>query len=291
MFKRCFKMAAGVVMAFAMVCTSVSVCPDASSAAVKAKKITLEKSKITIAPFEKATIKVQSVTPGNASKAVTFKSGNKNIVSVNKKGVITAKDILGSTKITVTSKSNKKIKKVVKVNVKLTSEFTKNFVVAKEIKPLLQGKDAKKLKKLLIKQQGYGANTSADIFSNVRCYFRDPSRKKDKDKYIDIYDPDYFKEDGYVLVKLFTFKKINGDYRLVRMELLNKNLQGNLDLTEFSELKKVVLTDNQLTGIDVSGLTKLESFTVSDNPLTSLNISGCTALTENQFNPGVNVIR
>ena len=296
MFKKNMRMAAGIVMALAIVCTSVSVCPDVSSAAVKAKKITLEKNKITIAPFEKATIKVKSVTPGNANKAVTFKSGNKKIVSVNKKGVITSKGVLGSADITVTSKSNKKVKKVVKVNVKLTSDYTKKNVMAKEIKTLLQGEDVKILKKILSEQQGYGANVDADVFSNIRRYFKDPIRKKDKDKYLDVLDlDDKYQGGSFSIIKLYTFKKINGEYRLVRIELLNKNLQGNLNLTELPELEDIILTNNQLTGVDVSGLTKLKSLTISDNPLTSLNISGCTSLPEylfnHQFNPEVNVIR
>ena len=168
--------------------------------------------------------------------------------------------------------------------------------MAKEIKTLLQGEDVKILKKILSEQQGYGANVDADVFSNIRRYFKDPIRKKDKDKYLDVLDlDDKYQGGSFSIIKLYTFKKINGEYRLVRIELLNKNLQGNLNLTELPELEDIILTNNQLTGVDVSGLTKLKSLTISDNPLTSLNISGCTSLPEylfnHQFNPEVNVIR
>ena len=299
MFKKSMRMAAGIVMAFAIVCTSMSVCPDVSSAAVKVKKITLEKNKITIAPFGKATIKVKSVTPGNADKAVTFKSGNKKIVSVNKKGVVTSKGVLGSTDITVTSKSNKKVKKVVKVNVK----YTNSDSVGKYINKLLQGEDVKILKKILNEQQGYGADVDADIFSQVNRYWITEAHmfcsydsmlvKKDNKgklgKYIEVWEKSI--ENMNQNTNVYTFKKINGEYRLVEIILWNKNLQGNLNFTELTELENMSLDKNQLTGVNVSGLTKLKSLTISDNPLTSINISGCTELKLRQNTPNLNIIR
>lgn len=58
-----------------------------------------------------------SVTPNKkANKGLTFKSKNKKIATVNKKGEITGKKV-GTTKITVTSKKNKKKKDTIKVKV------------------------------------------------------------------------------------------------------------------------------------------------------------------------------
>ncbi len=61
-------------------------------------------------------VSVKSVKPKKASKAVTYKSSNKKIATVSKKGVVTGK-APGKVKITVTSKKNKKLKKTVKITV------------------------------------------------------------------------------------------------------------------------------------------------------------------------------
>lgn len=61
-------------------------------------------------------IKVK-VSPKKASKKVTYKSSNKKVATVSKKGKVTAKK-KGTVKITVTSKSNKKLKKKIKIKVK-----------------------------------------------------------------------------------------------------------------------------------------------------------------------------
>lgn len=65
---------------------------------------------------EKFTLKVSKVTPSKASKTVTWKTSNKNIVTVSQKGVVTAKKT-GTAKITAVSKSNAKVKAVCKITV------------------------------------------------------------------------------------------------------------------------------------------------------------------------------
>ena len=62
----------------------------------------------------KSTISVKSVKPANASKAVTYKSSNKKIATVSSKGVVTGKKA-GKVNITVTSKKNKKVKKLLRL--------------------------------------------------------------------------------------------------------------------------------------------------------------------------------
>lgn len=62
------------------------------------------------------TLKVKSVKPSKASKAVTWKSSNKKIATVSKKGKVRAKKN-GTAVITATSKTNPKVKAKCKVKV------------------------------------------------------------------------------------------------------------------------------------------------------------------------------
>ncbi len=111
------KKAASLTLAAALVVTSVCCGGNDAQAAVKAKKITMNKKKVSITVGKKITLKVKKVTPKKASKAVKYKSSDKKIASVSKKGVVKGKKV-GKAIITVTSKSNKKAKAKVTVNVK-----------------------------------------------------------------------------------------------------------------------------------------------------------------------------
>lgn len=107
------------VLAFTMcmaLAASAFVAPKAE-AAVKAKKVTLSASKKTLTVGEKFTLKVKKVKPAKAKKTVTWKTSNKKVASVSKKGVVVAVKA-GSAKITATSKSNKKAKATCTVTVK-----------------------------------------------------------------------------------------------------------------------------------------------------------------------------
>ena len=80
----------------------------------KPKKITMNAATVLVKVKGKTALKVKSVTPAKASRKVTFQSARKKIATVNAKGVVTGKKA-GTTKITVTSKVNKKVKATVKV--------------------------------------------------------------------------------------------------------------------------------------------------------------------------------
>jgi len=81
---------------------------------VPATKVKISKSKITLGVKEKYTLSV-SVTPKNSTDTLTYNSDKKSIVSVSKKGVITAKK---TGKATVTVKSTSGVKSEIKVTVK-----------------------------------------------------------------------------------------------------------------------------------------------------------------------------
>lgn len=115
--KRAMKSFAAFMIAVMMVAATAGTCISAEAAAKAPKKITLKATVKTVDIKGKTTVSVKSVKPKNASKAVTFKSSNKKIATVNKKGVVTGKK-KGTVKITATSKKNKKIKQTIKIKVK-----------------------------------------------------------------------------------------------------------------------------------------------------------------------------
>lgn len=103
--------------------------PSAANAAGRVKvssvKVTnANKKKLTLKAGKSLTLKVKvKVKPNKARyKNVTFKSSNKKIVKVNKKGKLTALKA-GKAKVTVTSRQNKKKKAVIKVTVKRAATF------------------------------------------------------------------------------------------------------------------------------------------------------------------------
>lgn len=109
--------AIALVLAFVMVCTGALAAPQIAEAASKPKEITLSAKKRTLYVGKSFTLKVKSVKPTNASKAVTFKSSNTKVATVTAKGKVTGKKV-GKATITVTSTSNKKLKATCKITVK-----------------------------------------------------------------------------------------------------------------------------------------------------------------------------
>ena len=110
------KKAACFALAGALVLTGTGFNTTSADAAAKPKKIVMKKKSITVSVGGKYTLKVKKVSPSKASKAVTYKSKNKKIAKVTKKGVVKGVKE-GNTKITVTAKKNKKVKTTVKVKV------------------------------------------------------------------------------------------------------------------------------------------------------------------------------
>lgn len=79
------------------------------------KSITMAKKSITLVNGKESKLSIKSVK-GLSGKEVTYKSSNKRVATVDKNGVVTAVGS-GKASITVTSKTNKKVKTTVKVKV------------------------------------------------------------------------------------------------------------------------------------------------------------------------------
>lgn len=79
------------------------------------KSITIAKKSITLVNGKESKLSIKSVK-GLSGKEVTYKSSNKRVATVDKNGVVTAVGS-GKANITVTSKTNKKVKTTVKVKV------------------------------------------------------------------------------------------------------------------------------------------------------------------------------
>lgn len=116
MKKKIKKQALGLLALVVVMAVAFTAIPS-KAASKKPTKMSLKVTARTIDIKGHATISVKSVKPSKASKAVTFKSGNKKIATVSSKGVVTGKKT-GKVKITVTAKANKKLKKSVTMKVK-----------------------------------------------------------------------------------------------------------------------------------------------------------------------------
>ena len=104
-------------IALVLVFTGVSIDSRMVEAkSVKPTKMSPSKTNATLEVGSKMTLKVKTVSPKKASKAVKWSTSNKKIATVTQKGVVTAKK-QGTAKITAQSKVNKKLKKTCKVKV------------------------------------------------------------------------------------------------------------------------------------------------------------------------------
>lgn len=105
----------------------------ASPKVVKSVSLKIGNKKVTKKTYaltkgKTASLKV-SVNPSKAKKSVSFKSSNKKVATVSKKGKITAKKS-GTAKITVTVKGKKGKKKTTYVKIKVTAK--KSTTIAKK---------------------------------------------------------------------------------------------------------------------------------------------------------------
>ena len=71
----------------------------------------------------------------------------------------------------------------------------------------------------------------------------------------------------------------NEDGNVEGIDLSFKNLSGSLDLSNFSSLKKLDVTGNNLTSLKLGNCSSLEELDCSFNKLTTLDLSDCTNLT------------
>lgn len=98
------------------------------------KSITMAKKSITLVNGKESKLSIKSVK-GLSGKEVTYKSSNKRVATVDKNGVVTAVGS-GKANITVTSKTNKKVKTTVKV--KVISRGTVNTAYTKKGKKSIE---------------------------------------------------------------------------------------------------------------------------------------------------------
>lgn len=87
------------------------------------------------------------------------------------------------------------------------------------------------------------------------------------------YDPDYYTE-----MPTFSWEQFDGEYRVRRILIFDKQLVGELDLSGFSELYYANVSVNEIESIDLSGCTSLWTFDCYDNLLADIDISVCPML-------------
>lgn len=71
----------------------------------------------------------------------------------------------------------------------------------------------------------------------------------------------------------------NANGNVENIDLSFKNLSGSLDLSNFSSLKQLNVTGNNLTSLNLDNCSSLEEIDCSFNKLTALDLSDCTNLT------------
>ncbi|MBQ8202516.1 MAG: Ig domain-containing protein [Clostridia bacterium] len=99
-----------------VLCMLLGIVSPALAASVKAKKISLNKTSVTLTLGTCYQLKA-TITPTNTTnKGVTWKSSNSSVASVSSSGMVTTKKA-GTTTITATSKSNSKLKATCKITV------------------------------------------------------------------------------------------------------------------------------------------------------------------------------
>lgn len=107
-----------IIIIMILVFTSLGLSAVNVNAAAKApKKIVLTANAKTVDINGKIKVSVKSVLPANASKAVTWKTGNKKIAVISKSGIVTGKKS-GQVKISAISNQNQKVQKSITIVVK-----------------------------------------------------------------------------------------------------------------------------------------------------------------------------
>lgn len=187
------KRLASLFLAMVMLVGAIAVEPSTVTAATKSS-IKLNQTKKTIYVGEYTTVTVAKVT-GLKSKSVTYKTSNKKIATVTSKGVV--KGIkAGKATITVTSKSNSKVKAKFAVTVK---SYPKT------------GDNARALTKYDFDISGFTGGGITDeatgkLYTNYIDYY---TATKSKDEYIVFYD-DGSNEDCYTDANPKTFTTTRG---------------------------------------------------------------------------------
>ena len=87
------------------------------------------------------------------------------------------------------------------------------------------------------------------------------------------YDPDYYTD-----MPTFSWDLFDGEYRVRRILIFDKQLVGDLDLSGFSELYYANISVNEIESIDLNGCTSLWTFDCYGNLLADIDVSVCPML-------------
>lgn len=121
MKRRITKIITCMSMSAVLFFTGVFISPPCAAGASKANKIVMNKKVLNMNTGETFKLKVKKMKPAKLGKAVNYRSAKKNIATVDKRGVVKAKN-KGKTNIIVTSKKDKSVKLKITVNVKQGKE-------------------------------------------------------------------------------------------------------------------------------------------------------------------------
>lgn len=269
----------GMISTLTLVIVAVLISFYGNAAAAQAAKTAINKKNLTIKVGESKTLRVTNITKGQ-SKSVRWKSSNKQVATVNKKGKVTGRK---AGTATITATVNKK-------------RYSCKVTVVKEEKA---EDDRTRLKKLIEQQTAKGANVPKSLSSpkytwdeNERLITID-WENKDVTGVIDFSSFAELKEISLGKNKQLTGFNTTGLSNLEFLEcwrcdieqidvssninLTYLNVTGNklttLDVTHNTKLTGLACGYNQLTTLDVTHNAKLTGLICDDNPLTGLDFS------------------
>lgn len=75
-----------------------------------------------------------------------------------------------------------------------------------------------------------------------------------------------------------TWRYLGGTYYVENIQLTNRNLTGNLQLSNMEQLQSITLAENAISGLEINQCAKLECVNCMENEIEELSFSNCNSL-------------
>ncbi len=75
-----------------------------------------------------------------------------------------------------------------------------------------------------------------------------------------------------------TWRYVGGTYYVEDIQLANRNLTGNLQLSNMEQLQSITLAENAISGLEINQCAKLECVNCMENEIEELSVSNCNSL-------------
>lgn len=75
-----------------------------------------------------------------------------------------------------------------------------------------------------------------------------------------------------------TWRYVNGTYYVEDIQLANRNLTGNLQLSNMEQVQSITLAENSISGLEINQCAKLECVNCMENEIEELSLTDCNSL-------------